>query len=269
MIGLEGMSRRWSGAIVVAICLCGGVSDAQDSTRSAPNADSVRATRLQRAKASAARLGRGALLGARRAGEFIFDADSAVEQWTLHRDAASATARVLAPIAFWVPVAAVITVPVVWADEAEEGHLLNAQYAGSATAALALGLVVSRATKHFVHRARPCTGAPPDRISTRSDTSRLPPCPRSSRVSGSTSFFSEHTMSLFAIASATSFQLQRQNAPNATAITIAAFSGASVFSLARIYQRHHWLSDVIVGAAVGTASGLLAAQLGPAPRRTR
>jgi len=83
------------------------------------------------------------------------------------------------------------------------------------------------------------------------------------------SFFSEHTMALFAIAAATSFQAQRQQAANATQLTAITFTTASVFAAGRVYQRHHWLSDVLVGAAVGTASGFLAAQLTPAARRIR
>jgi membrane-associated phospholipid phosphatase len=39
-----------------------------------------------------------------------------------------------------------------------------------------------------------------------------------------------------------------------------------VFSIGRIYQGHHWLTDVVIGAAVGTTSGFLAAQLAPAAR---
>ena len=70
-------------------------------------------------------------------------------------------------------------------------------------------------------------------------------------------------MSVFAIAAAASFQAQRQNAPNAEVVTATTFSAAAVLAVGRIYQRHHWLSDVIVGAAVGTASGFLGAQLTP------
>ena len=76
-------------------------------------------------------------------------------------------------------------------------------------------------------------------------------------------------MALFAIAAATSFQAQRQNAPNANLLTTTTFSIAGAMGIERIYQRHHWLSDVIVGAAVGTGSGFLAAQLVPARSRVR
>ena len=93
-------------------------------------------------------------------------------------------------------------------------------------------------------------------------------CSRSG-VGNQTSFFSEHTMSVFAIAAGTSFQAQRQNAPNAELVTAVTFTAATVLAVGRIYQRHHWLSDIIVGAAVGTASGFLGAQLTPTYRQVR
>ena len=191
----------------------------------------------------------------------------AVERWSQRGDAVSRAFRAVTPVAFWVPVVGVTAVPLVWADESEDGHRLNAAYARNTAAALALGFVASRTAKHFIRRARPCTGEDPGDIAIghlRDSTAR---CPAGSHVSSYSSFFSEHTMALFAIAAATSFQAQRRSAPNAGLVTVATFSGASLFSVARIYQRHHWLSDVLVGAAVGTASGFAAAQLVPAARR--
>jgi membrane-associated phospholipid phosphatase len=232
-----------------------------------PARDSIAPDRLGRIRDRTLALGRSSLNLARRTERTIFDTDSAVARWSRHDDPASRAFRALSPVAFWVPVGAVAAVPLVWADESKDGHGLNAQYARSSATALALGFVASRTTKHFIHRARPCTGGDPDDITVRPLPDSLPQCPRGSYVSGYSSFFSEHTMALFAIAAATSFQAQRQNAPNAETVTVASFSGASLFSIARIYQRHHWLTDVLVGAAVGTASGFAAAQLAPATRR--
>ena len=76
-------------------------------------------------------------------------------------------------------------------------------------------------------------------------------------------------MAVFAVAGETSFQAQRQNAPNANMLTGTAFTVATGLSVARIYQRHHWLSDLIVGAAVGIGAGLLAAQLVPTRPRVQ
>jgi len=214
-------------------------------------------------------VGRATLAAVRRGEAVVFEADSAVARWSLHPDPASRTLRHLSPVAFWVPVVVVAGEPLIWADEAQDRHRLNAQYARSSTEALALGFVVSRATKRFVHRARPCTGAAPGDVFTHALADTLHKCPRGSAVSDYSSFFSEHAMALFAIASAATFQAQRQHAPNANTLAAAAFGGATVFSVGRIYQRHHWLSDVLVGAAVGTASGFLAAQLVPATTRQR
>lgn len=229
--------------------------------------DSTAGTRLGRIREQARAFGRSSLRVARQAERTIFTTDSAVARWSLHEDPASRALRAVAPVAFWVPVASVTAVPLIWADEAEDGHRLNAQYARNTAAALTLGFIASRATKHFVHRARPCTGREPDDITVRSLPDSIAQCPLGSHVSSYSSFFSEHTMALFAMAASASFQAQRQDAPNAATITVASFSGATVFSIARIYQRHHWLTDVVVGAAVGTASGFAAAQLAPATRR--
>lgn len=243
---------------------------AQDTVRATPaieQTDTTARSRLDRARARARTAGMSSLRVARRIEQNIFITDSAVARWSQRDDAFSRAFRAVTPVAFWVPVAGVTAVPLVWADESEDGHRLNAEYARNTAAALALGFVASRTAKHFIRRARPCTGEAPGDITIghlRDSTAR---CPPGSHVGSYSSFFSEHTMALFAIAAATSFQAQRRSAPNAGLVTVATFSGASLFSVARIYQRHHWLSDVLVGAAVGTASGFAAAQLVPSSRR--
>lgn len=243
---------------------------AQDTSRArvtdsavAARPDTNQASRLHRARRSAATLARSGLSIARQGERVVFGADSAVERWTSHDDGATRVLRRISPVAFWVPVAVVVTTPVVWADEAQDGNDINAQYARSATAALALGFLASRTAKHFIHRARPCTGQAPGVIIVGALPDSLPRCGAGSHVAGYTSFFSEHTVALFAIASAATFHAQRLNDRNAAPIAAVAFTGASVFSIGRIYQHQHWLSDVLVGAAVGTASGWLGAQLGP------
>lgn len=245
---------------IVVLCLCAGSLPGQDSAVVA-RTDSARPTKLQRAVTSTKSLARRSVTIAKRGATIVFDVDSAVAQWSLRNDPTSRTLRALAPVAFWVPVVAVVTIPATWADEAQDGNHLNAMYARSATTSLALGFVASRTVKHFVRRARPCTGAGPTGRVTGADSAIASTC--DSRVRNQTSFFSEHTMSVFAIAAGMSFQAQRQNAPNAEFVTAVTFTTATVLAVGRIYQRHHWLSDVIVGAAVGTASGFLGAQLTP------
>jgi membrane-associated phospholipid phosphatase len=257
-----------------AMLFCGAVTfaRAQDTTAarapadSATPSDTATVTRLRRLETRAVAFGHASLRIARQSERLVFGTDSAVARWSSHDDPASRALRALSPVAFWVPVAAVAAVPIVWADEAQDGHRLNAQYARNAAAALTLGFVASRTAKHFIHRARPCTGGDPDDISVRRPRDSLAACPRGSHVSAYSSFFSEHTMALFAIASTGSFQAQRQGAPNATTVTVVGFTAATVFSIGRIYQGHHWLTDVVIGAAVGTTSGFLAAQLAPAAR---
>ena len=224
--------------------------------------DSSRVGRLQRMRKSGMQLGRGSLAAVRRGARSIFAVDSTVELWSRHPDPASEALRHFAPVAFWVPVVALVGAPLVWADEAQDGNHLNAQYARSATTALALGFLASRTTKHFIRRTRPCgVEVVPDSLRGAGAMSR---CPGSS-VRSNASFFSEHAMAVFAIASAATFQSQRQRAPNANAIAAVSMTAATAIGISRIYQHHHWLSDVVIGAAVGTASGFLSAQL--APRR--
>jgi membrane-associated phospholipid phosphatase len=246
--------------VMGAVSPCAG----QDTT----STDSLHRSSSDSTSGRLGRIGRKSLLLAERTEGLVFGVDSAVALWSRHNDPASRALRTLAPVAFWVPIATVSAVPVFWADESQDGHSLNAAYARNTAAALTLGFIASRTAKHFIHRARPCTGDGPDVISVGTLADSLPQCPAGSHVSAYSSFFSEHTMALFAIASATTFQAQRRNAPNAATVAAVGFTSATVFSIARIYQRHHWLSDVLVGAAVGTASGFAAAQLAPAsPRR--
>jgi membrane-associated phospholipid phosphatase len=254
----------------IALCLCVTSVSAQDTTarpvRDSTDTtvvDSLRPGRAARLQAGVLVLGRRSLALARQGERIVFGADSAVDTWTRRQDPTSSALRKLSPIAFWVPVAAVATAPVVWADEAQDGHILNAQYARSVTAALAMGFIASRTTKHFIHRARPCTGSAPGDVFVGVPADSLPTCPKGGGVGSYASFFSEHTMALFAIASAATFQAQRQRDPRAATVAAISFTSASVFSLGRIYQQHHWLSDVLVGAAVGTATGFVGAQLGP------
>lgn len=232
-------------------------------TSSVHRLDTVHASRLEDLERRTVLLGRRSLTYAREAERVVFDADSTVAQWSVHDDPVSRALRRLSPVAFWVPIAAVAAVPVIWADEAQDGHGLNAAYARNATAGVALGLVASRITKHFVHRARPCTGEAPGDISVRRLADSLPQCPPGSHVRSYASFFSEHTMVLFAIASSMTFQAQRRSAPNAALVAGVSFPAAAVLSIGRIYEHHHWLTDVLVGAGVGTACGFLAAQLAP------
>src|SRR6266550_448290 len=141
--------RFVSTASIVA-CLAFGPVEAQDTTRQSSRdstgsaaKDSSPLGRVAAVRAGVSKLGRQSLTLARRGERIVFGTDSAVETWTRHQDRTSNTLRKLSPIAFWVPIVAVASTPAIWADEAQDGHQLNAQYAGSATAALALGFIAS------------------------------------------------------------------------------------------------------------------------------
>lgn len=248
----------------LALCLCVAAAPAAaQDTLATPAAvsrdslaDSTAPGRMERLRRNAQQVGGGTVALARRGAHSIFTVDSTVEQWTRRGAPTSGVMRYVAGVAFWVPVAAVVTPPLVWADEARDGNHLNAQYARTATTALAMGFVASRTVKHFVRRTRPCGLQVADTSSAGASVT----CAGTS-VRRNASFFSEHTMAVFALASAATFQAQRQLAPNANTIALVSFTAATGLGLARIYQRHHWLSDVVVGAAVGTVSGYLSAQL--------
>src|SRR6201999_2792815 len=69
------------------------------------------------------------------------------------------------------------------------------------------------------------------------------------------SFPSGHTAAAFAMASALSGEA-KMNAPAlATWLTPAAYTGATLVGLARVFQRVHWPSDLPLAAAIGVWSG--------------
>ena len=201
--------------------------------------------------------------GARRGVDVLFEADSVTSAWTTRQDHTSRFFRAAAPVAFWVPPAMVVAAPMVWAQEADDGHAINAQYARAATQGLAIGFVASRITKSLIHRARPCTGDSPGAFGNPSDSAAQ--CPRERIVGSYASFFSEHTMAAFSVATAVAFEAQRRNEPRVELISAVGVTAASFVGIGRLYSRHHWLSDVLVGAAVGAASGFAGAALSGKP----
>ena len=70
------------------------------------------------------------------------------------------------------------------------------------------------------------------------------------------SFPSGHTASAFAFAAAVSEEI-RHHWPRATPWAASAlYSGALLVGISRMYHNRHWASDVVIGAGVGTFSGL-------------
>lgn len=70
------------------------------------------------------------------------------------------------------------------------------------------------------------------------------------------SFPSGHTTTAFAAAAAVTSEMRRI-APGALwVVAPAMYGGATLVGLSRIYHNNHWASDVVLGAAIGTFSGL-------------
>jgi membrane-associated phospholipid phosphatase len=70
------------------------------------------------------------------------------------------------------------------------------------------------------------------------------------------SFPSGHTTTAFAAAAAVTSETRR-NFPGAVWIVAPAmYGGATLVGLSRMYHNNHWASDVVLGAAIGTFSGL-------------
>ena len=68
---------------------------------------------------------------------------------------------------------------------------------------------------------------------------------------------SGHSTAAFAFAAATSATLARGGPVRRAIIVILAFLSAILVAFARMYTNYHWLSDVVVGALLGTSTGLL------------
>jgi membrane-associated phospholipid phosphatase len=66
------------------------------------------------------------------------------------------------------------------------------------------------------------------------------------------SFFSGHTSTVFAVATVYAQRYSEQRW-----VQVVAYSLATLGGIERIYNNRHWASDVLMGAAVGTATGLL------------
>lgn len=65
------------------------------------------------------------------------------------------------------------------------------------------------------------------------------------------SFFSGHTTTTFSIASVFAYRYK-----DTGWVPFVAYGLATLGGLERIYDKQHWASDVIVGAAIGTATGI-------------
>ena len=116
------------------------------------------------------------------------------------------------------------------------------------TEAAIAGAAITEVLKGFVGRARPYVSA---------DTN-----PRSFKfLSGFTngdrqSFPSGHATIAFAAAAAASSEVSREYPKLTWVVGPILYTSAAFVGLARMYQSQHWASDVMMGAGIGTFSGL-------------
>lgn len=74
---------------------------------------------------------------------------------------------------------------------------------------------------------------------------------------GRTSFPSGHTSAAFSVASVVSMDVARYWPHAAHIVTPVSYGAATLVGLSRLYNNRHWASDVLMGAAIGTYSGIL------------
>jgi membrane-associated phospholipid phosphatase len=81
------------------------------------------------------------------------------------------------------------------------------------------------------------------------------------RTDDRTSFPSGHTTTAFAAAAAVTSEVGRWSPGSTRIVGPLMYGGATMVGLSRMYHNKHWLSDVVLGAAIGTFSGQKVAQL--------
>jgi membrane-associated phospholipid phosphatase len=115
------------------------------------------------------------------------------------------------------------------------------------TEALVVGEAVAGVTKAIVGRQRPSV------LPRNSGSYQLG---RGLRSDNYRSFFSGHSTSAFAAAAAVSSETSRWWPDTRWVIGPVLYGGAALTAVSRMYNNRHWMSDVLVGAGVGTFAGL-------------
>lgn len=116
------------------------------------------------------------------------------------------------------------------------------------TEAVALSGTVTALIKDVAGRARPYVSA---------DTSPGDfAFGRGLRGGGYQSFPSGHTTVAFAAAAVVTSEAQRWNQRSVWFVGPAMYGGATLVGLSRMYNNAHWASDIVLGAAIGTFSGI-------------
>jgi membrane-associated phospholipid phosphatase len=84
-----------------------------------------------------------------------------------------------------------------------------------------------------------------------------------------TSFPSGHTTTAFAAAAAVTAETHEWWPKSTRVIAPVLYGGATAIGLSRMYHNKHWASDVVLGAGIGTFSGLKVVQLNHTHRANR
>jgi len=115
------------------------------------------------------------------------------------------------------------------------------------TEAIAISGIATGAIKGLVGRARPYVND--------NDPSSFA-LDRGFHNAQDTSFPSGHATAAFAAAAVVAGESQRWWPSAARYVAPAAYGTATLVALARLYSNKHWASDVVMGAGIGTLSGL-------------
>lgn len=111
--------------------------------------------------------------------------------------------------------------------------------------ALLINELATRAIKGLVGRARPEASSDPLDFG----------FGRGFGNSALSSFPSGHTSSAFATAAVVQSELARHGSRYQVPAAIAMYGTASAIGLARVYDNHHWATDILAGAALGYLMG--------------
>ena len=89
------------------------------------------------------------------------------------------------------------------------------------------------------------------------------------RSGGRVSYPSGHTTAAFAVASTMSLEVSRAHPRAGRVVGALLYTGAGLVGLSRMYEDRHWASDVVLGAGIGTLSGLTVVRYNHANPRNR
>ena len=115
--------------------------------------------------------------------------------------------------------------------------------------AVAIGSVVTILVKRIVGRARPSANT--------SDARNFSFGRGFTGGESYQSFPSGHATAAFAFASAVAARVSKRSSPQASWLGPLLYGAASLTGVSRMYDGSHWFSDVVMGAGIGTVTGLL------------